>query len=175
MIFPQIPHPSALFCGIQHALWKLHIECQLQNIYKMRQGASLITSQCIPLHYIMLNTAMSNVSWSTMSNSTQSRSNTTSASMLSVGGLPPVPYSIGGPPINEAIGPIAALKQREATLLQCTHQAAVVARDVAADAAVINNAHANIVAQHCKMFLAHAFGIILMACPSQIHPFYQKN
>jgi hypothetical protein len=102
---------------------------------------------------------MSNVSWSTMSNSTQSHSNTTSASMSSVGGLPPVPNPIGGPPNDEAIGPIVALKQHAATLLQRAHQAAVVARDAAADAVDINNAHAIIVAQHHKMFLAHAFGI----------------
>jgi hypothetical protein len=107
----------------------------------------------------MSNTAMSNVSWSTMLNSTQSRSNTTLASMLSVGSLPPVPNSIGGPPNDEAIGPIAALKQCAATLLQRTHQAAVVARDAAANAADINNAHAIIVAQHRKMFLTCAFGI----------------
>ncbi len=102
---------------------------------------------------------MSNVSQSTMSNSTQSRSNTTLPSMSSVGGLPPDPNLIGGPPNNEAIGPIAALKQHAATLLQRTHQAAVVARDAVADAADINNAHAIIVAQHCKMFLARAFCI----------------
>ncbi len=102
---------------------------------------------------------MSNISWSTMSNITQSRSNTTLASMLSVGGLPPVLNPIGGPPNDGAIGPIAALQQCAATLLQCTHQAAVVARDAAADAADINNAHAIIVAQHRKMSLARAFGI----------------
>jgi hypothetical protein len=119
---------------------------------------------CAHLHsfshiHQVLNTAMSNVSWSTMSNSTQSHSNTTLASMLSVGGLPPVPNPIGGPPNNEAIGPIAALEQCAATLLQCAHQAAVVARDVVANAADINNAHAIIVAHHRKMFLARAFGI----------------
>jgi hypothetical protein len=43
--------------------------------------------------------------------------------------------------------------------LQCVIQAAAVARDAAADAADINNAHAIIVAQHHKMFLARAFGI----------------
>jgi hypothetical protein len=43
--------------------------------------------------------------------------------------------------------------------LQRAHQAAVVARDAAADAADINNAHATSVAQHRKMFLARAFGI----------------
>jgi hypothetical protein len=106
------------------------------------------------------NTAMSNVSWSTMmSNSTQSRSNTTSTSMLSTGGVPPVSNPIGGPPSDGAIGPIAALEQRAATHLQRAIQAAAVARDAAADAADINNAHAPIVSQHRKMFLARAFGI----------------
>jgi hypothetical protein len=79
--------------------------------------------------------------------------------MSSAGVLPPVPNPIGGPPNDEAIGRIAALKQRAATLLQRTHHAAAVARDAAADAADINNAHAIVVAQHRKMFLARAFGI----------------
>jgi hypothetical protein len=79
--------------------------------------------------------------------------------MLFAGDVPPVPNPIGGSPGNAAIGPIAALKQRAATLLQRAIQAAAVARDAAADATDINNAHATIVAQHHKMFLAHAFGI----------------
>ncbi len=57
------------------------------------------------------------------------------------------------------VGPIAALEQRAATLSQCAIQAAAVARDAAADAVDINNAHATIVTQHRKMFLARAFGI----------------
>jgi hypothetical protein len=77
--------------------------------------------------------------------------------MSSAGGVPPVPNPIGGSPSDRVIGPIAALEQRAATLLQRTIQAAAVARDVAADAADINNAHATIVAQHHKMFLACAF------------------
>ncbi len=79
--------------------------------------------------------------------------------MSSAGGVPLVPNPIGGSPGNRAIGPIAALEQRAATLLQRVIQAAAVARDAAADAADINNAHATIVAQHCKMFLARVFGI----------------
>ncbi len=79
--------------------------------------------------------------------------------MSSIGGVPPVPNPIGGPPNNEAIGPIVALEQHVATLLQGAHQAAVVARDAAANAADIKNAHAIIVAQHRKMFLVRAFGI----------------
>jgi hypothetical protein len=105
-------------------------------------------------------TAMSTVSWYTMMlHSTQSHSNTTSTSMSSAGGVPPVPNPIEGSPGDGAIGPIAALEQHAATLLQCAIQAAAVARDAAADAADIVNAHATIVAQHCKMFLARAFGI----------------
>jgi hypothetical protein len=136
------------------------------------QGSGMRASEHMHIHFAactcvrlfshihqVSNTAMSKVSWSTMSNSTQSRSNTTLVSMLSVGGLPPVPNPIGGPPNDEAIGPIATLEQRAATLLQCAHQAAVVARDAVADAADINNAHAIIVAQYRKIFLACAFGI----------------
>ncbi len=79
--------------------------------------------------------------------------------MLSAGGVPPVPSPIGGSPGNGAIGPIVALEEHVATLLQRVIQAAAVARDAAADAADINNAHAYVVAQHRKMFLARAFGI----------------
>jgi hypothetical protein len=79
--------------------------------------------------------------------------------MSSAGGGPPVPYPIGGSPGNRAIAPIAALEQREATLLQRAIQAAAVARDAATDAVDINNAHATIVAQHRKMFLVQAFSI----------------
>ncbi len=79
--------------------------------------------------------------------------------MLSAGGVPPVPNPIGGLPSDRAIGPIVALKQHAATLSQHAIQAAAVARDAAADTADINNAHATIVAQHHKMFLARAFGI----------------
>jgi hypothetical protein len=114
---------------------------------------------------------MSNVSWSTMmSNSTQSCSNTTSASMSSAGGVPPVPNPIGGPPSDGAIGPISPLEQRAATLLQCGIQAAAVARDVVADAANINNAHTTIVAQHRKMFLTRAFSINPDGTPTIIDP-----
>jgi hypothetical protein len=222
MIFPQIPHGSALFCGIQHALWKLQIEGQLQNIYKMHQGAlsSLLSAfHCVTswrntmhpclnfCHHTSRQVLFCSFILPCMHSffchfsrqqregkqvhahsfccmctcafifphspsvehchvqrflihhveQYQSRSNTTSASMLSVGGLPPVPNPIGGPPNNEAVGPIAAIEQCAATLLQCAHQAAVVARDAVAIAADINNAHAIIVAQHRKMFLARAF------------------
>ncbi len=57
------------------------------------------------------------------------------------------------------VGPIAALEQRVATLSQRAIQAAAVARDAAADAADNKHAHATIVTQHRKMFLARAFGI----------------
>jgi hypothetical protein len=139
MIFPQLPRRIALFCGTQQALWRLQIEGQLPNIYKTCQGASLITSQCMRsfshIHQVS-NTTMSNVSWSTMMlNSTQSCSNTTSASMSSAGGVPPVPNPIEGPPRDGAIGPTAALEQHAATLSQCAIQIASVARDAAADAA----------------------------------------
>jgi hypothetical protein len=105
-------------------------------------------------------TVMSTISSSTvMSNSTQSRSNTTSASMSSAGMVLSVPNPIRESPRDGVVGPIAALEQRAATLSQRAIQAAAVARDVVADAADINNAHATIVAQHHKMFLARAFGI----------------
>ncbi len=70
-----------------------------------------------------------------------------------------VPNPIRESPWDGVVGPILALKQRAATFLQRVIQAAAVARDAAADAADINNAHATIVSQHRKMFLARAFGI----------------
>jgi hypothetical protein len=79
--------------------------------------------------------------------------------MSSAGMVLSVPNPIRESPRDGVVGPIAALKERAATLLQCAIQAAAVARDAAADAADINNAHATIVAQHHKMFLARAFGI----------------
>jgi hypothetical protein len=185
-------HSIALHHGItQCAIAKIfatthHVECSSAHTFHRMcihsfatfQGSGIRASECMHIHFTacahvrsfshihqVSNTAMSNVSWSTMSNSTQSSYNTTSASMLSVGGLPPVPNPVGGPPNNEAIGPIAALKQCATTLLQHAHQAAVVARDVAADAADINNAHAIIIAQHRKMFLVRAFGINLDGTP----------
>jgi hypothetical protein len=103
---------------------------------------------------------MSTISWSNMmSNSTQSRSNASSTSMSSTGMVTSVPDPVGGSPRDGAVGPIATLEQRLATLSQRVIQAAAVARSAAADAADINNAHATIVAQHRKMFLACAFGI----------------
>ncbi len=107
-----------------------------------------------------LPTDMSTISSSTMmSNSTQSYSNTTSASMLSAGMVLSVPNPIRESPRDGVVGPIAAPEQGAPTLSQCMIQAAAVARDVAADAADINNAHATIDAQHRKIFLARAFGI----------------
>jgi hypothetical protein len=70
-----------------------------------------------------------------------------------------VPNPIRESPRDGVVGPIAALEQRAATLLQRAIQTAAVVRDAAADAADINIAHATIVAQHRKMFLACAFGI----------------
>jgi hypothetical protein len=103
---------------------------------------------------------MSTISLSTvMLNSTQSPSNTTFASMSSAGMVLSVPNPIRESPRDGVVGPTVALKQRAATLLQRAIQAAAVARDATADAADINNAHATIVAQHRKMFLARAFGI----------------
>jgi hypothetical protein len=107
-----------------------------------------------------LPTDMSTISSSTvMLNSTQSRSNTTSALMSSAGMVLSVPNPIRESPRDRVGGPIAALEHCVATLSQRVIQAAAVARDVVADAADINNAHATIVAQHRKMFLARAFGI----------------
>ncbi len=79
--------------------------------------------------------------------------------MSSAGMVLSVPNPIRESPRDGVVGPIVALEQRAATLSQRLIQAAAVARDAAADAADINNAHATIVAQHCKIFLVRAFGI----------------
>jgi hypothetical protein len=72
--------------------------------------------------------------------------------MSSAGMVLSVPNPIRESPMDGVVGPIAALEQLAATLLQCAIQAAAVARDAAADAVDINNAHATIVAQHREMF-----------------------
>ncbi len=68
--------------------------------------------------------------------------------MTSAGMVLSVPNPIKESPRDGVAGPIAALEQRAATLSKRAIQAAAVARDAAADAADINNAHATIVAQH---------------------------
>jgi hypothetical protein len=82
--------------------------------------------------------------------------------MFSAGrGASSVPNPVGSErqPIKDAIGPIATLKEQVATLKQRAIQAADVARDAAADAAQMTNAHTMMIAQHCKLFLRAAFGI----------------
>jgi hypothetical protein len=93
--------------------------------------------------------------------STHSCSNTSSASTSSSGGVPPIPNPIEGCPIKGGapLGPIAALEQSVAILSERAVQAEHVAREVAADAQEMKNAHATIVSQHWKMFLQTAFGI----------------
>ncbi len=74
--------------------------------------------------------------------------------------MPPIPNPIRGRPIKGGapLGPIAALEQSAAILSQRTVQAERVARESAADAQEMKNAHATIVSQHQKMFLQTAFG-----------------
>jgi len=76
---------------------------------------------------------------------------------LSSGGkvAPSIPNSV----VARARGPIAFLQERAAILSQCADEAAAFAREAVADAQDINNAHASIVAKHCKMLLQCAFGI----------------
>ncbi len=74
----------------------------------------------------------------------------------SVGNVAPaIPHSI----LTRGQGPIAFLEERAAILSEHADQAAAFAREAAADAQDITNAHASIVAKHRKMFLQHAFGI----------------
>ncbi len=58
---------------------------------------------------------------------------------------------VGGLALGNAIGPIATLEEQAATLKQRAIQAAVVARDAAADAVQMTSAH--MISQHCKLFL----------------------
>ena len=90
-----------------------------------------------------------------------SLSNATSASMSSSsGGDPAIPNPKPGPIIEgAALGPIAALEQRAAVFGERAVRAVAIAREAAADAQEIDNAHATIVSQHRKMFLQRAFGI----------------
>ncbi len=69
---------------------------------------------------------------------------------------PAIPTSIVAPAQG---GPIAFIEERAAILNQRASEAAAIAREAATNAADFNNAHASIVAKHCKMFLERAFGI----------------
>jgi hypothetical protein len=133
---------NSAFCSTASAICEFILRC---------------LSQAEPVKTIK--TAMSNVSWSTMS--THSRSNTNSASTSSSGGVPPISNPIGGRPIKGGapLGPIAAFEKSAAILSQCAVQAEHAAREAAADAQEMKNAHATIVSQHQKMFLQTAFGI----------------
>ena len=66
---------------------------------------------------------------------------------------------VGAPVVDAAGGPVASLKARAAVFKQCAAEAMAAADEAAADAARINNAHAEIVNQHRKLFLAKAFRI----------------
>ncbi len=68
-------------------------------------------------------------------------------------GVSSVPNPVGGLALGDAIGPITMLEERAATLKQCAIQAAVVARDAAADAVQTTSAHTTMIAQHRKLFL----------------------
>jgi hypothetical protein len=67
--------------------------------------------------------------------------------------------SVGAPIIEGAGGPVTLLKAQATVLKRCAAQALAAADEAAADAARINNAHAEIVNQHRKLFLAKAFCI----------------
>jgi hypothetical protein len=66
---------------------------------------------------------------------------------------------VGAPIIDGTGGPVASLEARVAIFKRCAAQAMAAADEAAADAARINNAHAEIVNQHRKLFLAKAFCI----------------
>lgn len=96
---------------------------------------------------------MSKISQSTMSSSASGNftlSSSTSSSSASSAGARPVPGTILQR--QELSGPRALLQQR-------AQEAAAVAREAAADAAALNNAHDVIEAKHRQMFLQRAFGI----------------
>ena len=62
-------------------------------------------------------------------------------------------------PVVEGGGPVASLEARAAVFKECAAQAIAAANEAVADAAKINSAHAEIVNQHRKLFLAKAFRI----------------
>lgn len=102
-----------------------------------------------------------------MSMSTASRSTlTTNATGVTAGSASTastLPSSVGAAPEPAPApaprGPVAALKARAAVFEQCAVQAIAAAKQAAADAAVIDSAHASIVKQHRKLFLQKAFGL----------------
>ena len=56
-------------------------------------------------------------------------------------------------------GPVASLEVRATVFQECAAQAMAAAQEAVDDAARINNAHAEIVNQHRKLFLAIGEGI----------------
>jgi hypothetical protein len=98
---------------------------------------------------------MSAITRSTLT--TSSTYSSSSSSVVASIGVDPA----GVVPSVEAIGagPVASLEARAALFTECAAQAMAAADEAVADAAKINRAHAEIVAQHRKLFLAKAFRI----------------
>ncbi len=66
---------------------------------------------------------------------------------------------VGAPIIDGAGGPVTSLDARAAVFKKCAAQAMAAADEAAADAERIKSAHAEMIAVHCKLFLAKAFRI----------------
>ena len=76
----------------------------------------------------------------------------------------------GAPPIPSGILRGAGLRGPRAVLQQRADEAAAIAREAAADADALNNAHVVIEAKHRQMFLQRAFGINVDGTPIVASP-----
>ncbi len=107
---------------------------------------------------------MSKVPRSTiMSSSTNLTVSTSTASTSSA-------LAAGAPPIPSGILRGAGLHGPRAVLQQRADEAAAIAREAAADADALNNAHVVIEAKHRQMFLQRAFGINVNGTPIVASP-----
>jgi len=96
------------------------------------------------------------------SSSTQRTASTSSSSSspIVVGVVPALDSDpLGVPTVEGAGGPVASLEARAAVFKQCAAQAMAAADEAVADTSRINSAHAEIVDQHRKLFLAKAFRV----------------
>ncbi len=120
----------SLFVGLRvyygNSRLKISFGISKKLVRELSMPAFIFPPTCPPFPGLPMD--MSTISSSTViSNSTQSHSNTTSPLMSSAGMVLSVPNPIRESPRDGVVGPIAALEQRAATLMQRAIQAAAVA------------------------------------------------
>ncbi len=124
-------------------IYKFCRRCGFSLFYTTQSALCCICRASLHLAtFIMLT-----VSCSTLTSRTaQSQRSSSTSSSSSAGGSSVIPNPIRGPLAEGARVPIALLEKRATIFQECTAQAIAAAREAAAGAAEINNAHAKIVA-----------------------------